>query len=193
MSVPGVHLGADLEVGVPGIGEVDTAIDLGLLASKKDLIAMENRIIRNANSPFFERVVAAFSGISAAGAPPPALGFKVYDVPDGMKFILTKFICWGDAHNPSSGGVYNNAAAWGGLFHGVAAPAALADFWPEPEASTFQVLPYTREYGWDTGPEWRQNDNVYFQMVAPPATENITVLLFGFLASLKSKKVLESG
>jgi len=185
------QVGADLEASLGGV-ELDAAIQLGL-ATKDDLKKMENNIVRNLNAPFFERVVAAFSGVSVAGAPPPALGFKVYDVPDGMKFVLTKFIAWGDAHTPASGGVYTNAASWAGLFHGQASAANLADFWPYPEASNAQVLPYTKEYGWDVGPEFRQNDNVFFQIVAPPATENITILLFGFLASLRSRKVLLGG
>ena len=157
-----------------GNKSVVVGADFGVdLMTKRDL----ERAIAKMN-PYRRKILAAQSGIVK---PDGTLQFRVYDVPDNFIFTLGKFIVWGDAHNPSSGGVYTNAAAWGGLFHGAAGAANLADFWPHPEASTFQVLPWTQDYGALQAPEFRPPDNVVFSGVGFPAGENITVLLFGQL------------
>lgn len=152
--------------------DVDAAVSLEL-ATKADIVAA----IRAAN-PYNRKIFAGQSAIVPASG---VLQFRVYDVPDNYIFTLGKFIVWGDAHNPSSGGVYTNAAAWAGLFHGNPSPANLAEFWPKPEASTFQVYPYTYEYGDLPAPEFRPPDNVQFQGTGLQVGENITVMVFGSL------------
>ena len=143
--------------------------------SKQDLEAALKKID---DQNFRRKILAANSGIVAANG---IATFRVFDVPDNYIFSLGKFIAWSDARNPSTGGVYTNAAAWCGLFHGAASPGNLADFWPYPEASTGQVLPYTHEYGALQAPEWRPPDNVTFQGVGLAVGENITVICFGLL------------
>lgn len=161
--------------------EVDVDAAIGLeLATKADIEKLARR-----ETPYRKKTVQGFSGITDATG---KVAFRVYDIPDGMRFQLAKFIAWGDAHNPSTGSVYSNAAAWCGLFHGVAAPVNLADFWPYPEAATGQVLPYTKEYSEFQAPEWRVPDNVVFQIVGGPVTENVTILLFGMLEELDQRK-----
>jgi hypothetical protein len=154
--------------------DVGAKILLGLSGLRNDLASAAAKLER----PFCRKVFNAFSGVVKADG---TLQFKVWDVPDGMKFNLGKFIVWGDAHNPSTGGVYANAAAWAGLFHGAPGAANLADFWPYPEAASGQVLPYTREYGSLQAPEFRAPDNVFFYGTGFPVGENITVLLFGLM------------
>lgn len=156
--------------------DVDGAVSLEL-ATKKDIAAA----IRRAN-PYRRKIMAGNSAIVPAGG---IVQFRVYDIPDNYIFTLGKFICWGDAHNPSSGGIYTNAAAWCGLMHGNPSPANLADFWPFPEASSFQILPYTKEYGELQAPEWRPPDNVQFYGAGMPVGENITVMLYGELKEVK--------
>lgn len=155
--------------------EVDASIDLEL-ATKKDL----ERLFRE-NHPYCRKIAVGNSGLVNANG---NANFRVYDVPDGYTFKLGKFICWGDNHNPSSGSVYTNAAAWCGLFHGSGGAANLADFWPKPEASTYQILPYTDDYGEFQAPEWRSPDNVWFYGTGLTVGENITVLLFGLLEAV---------
>lgn len=163
-----IALGADVEV------DIATSDDIRrIIREEKDI------------KTYTERIVAIFSGVTDASG---KASFKVYDIPDGMTFFLYKFIVWGDAHNPSTGGVYTNAAAWGGIFHGQPSPVNLADFWPVPEAANGQVLPFTKEFGDPSAPEFRQNDNVYFQLVGGPVAENITVLAFGELRALATRR-----
>lgn len=149
----------------------DFAIDL---ASKQDLAKMLKD-----SQPYRRKIMAGNSGIVNAQG---IASFRVFDVPDNFIFSMGKFIAWGDAHAPNTASVYTNAAAWGGLFHGQPGQANLAEFWPYPEASTGQVLPFTHEYGALQAPEWRPPDNIYFQGVGLTVGENITILLFGLLS-----------
>ena len=159
--------------------EVDVDAGIALeLASKTDLEGMFTKLGKKID-PYRRKILAGNSAIVPASG---VVQFRVYDVPDNFVFTLGKFVVWGDAHNPSSGGIYTNAGAWGGLFHGNPSPANIAEFWPKPEASTFQILPYTYEYGAFQAPEWRPPDNVQFQGTGFPVGENITVLLFGLLS-----------
>lgn len=163
-----IALGADVEV------DIATTDDI-------------RRIIREESDikTYTERIVAIFSGVTDGTG---KAAFRVFDVPDGMTFFLYKFIVWGDAHSPATGGVYTNAAAWAGIFHGQPSPVNLADFWPVAEASTGQVLPFSKEYGDPSAPEFRQNDNVYFQIIGGPVVENITVIAFGELRALAARR-----
>lgn len=147
----------------------DFAIDL---ATKADLKAITDQQYRR-------KILAGNTGIVNGNG---VATIKAFDVPDNFIFSLGKFIVWGDAHNPSTGSVYTNAAAWGGLFHGSPSPSTLAEFWPKPEAATGQVIPYTYDYGALQAPEWRPPDNVMFQGVGLTVGENVTVLLFGLLS-----------
>lgn len=160
-------------------------LELDLSASIGDIVRREmDAAIHPLFGPQSERIVAIFSGQVGAGG---GVGFRVYDVPDGKTFMLYKYICWDDAKNPSTGAVYSNAAAWCGIFHGIPGAANLADFWPKPEAATGQVLPFTWEFNDKNGPEFRQNDIVYFQGVGLPVGDNITLLIFGDLIDLAGR------
>jgi len=168
-------LGVDLEFGA----ELD-------LVTKADLQRELKNLRHDLSAPYRERVMYANGAVSPAAGP---WNVRVADIPDGKTFILTKYMVWSNAQNPGSGSIYTAAGSWGGLFHGnQPSPAQLADFWPFPEASTFQVLPYTKEFGFDTGPEWRQNDNIFAQIVVPPPSVNITVICFGWLLDLQQRR-----
>lgn len=154
--------------------ELEAEFDLGfeLATSRKAL----DRISKLLEKPYSEKVFAAFSGqTNGAGL----AGFRVYDIPDGKTFFLYKLIQWADGYTPAA--PFANVNAWSGLYHGQASPASLADF--APYNSGGQLFPLTAEYG-DGAPEFRQNDNVYFQVIAGPANTNITVMLFGELRDL---------
>ena len=161
--------------------EVEVAADVALeLATKHDIEALREELRR----PYHEGVMAAYSAVVSGGV----ASFRVFDVPDGMKFDLRKVIAWGDSHNPSTGGVYTNAAAWCALFHGQPGAANIAEFWPYPEASNGQVLPYTREYAKGIL-QWKAPDNVWFYGTGLTNGENVTCFVFGELMESRRNAV----
>jgi hypothetical protein len=165
--------------------EAGLGIDVGIdLVTKADLQDELKKFRHDLSEPYKQRLSGVGnSAISPASGP---FNLRVYDVPDGKTLLVTRFIVWGDLHTPGSGagGVYSAAGAWGGIFHGNQSPVNLADFWPDPSGSSAVVLPYTRDYGWDNALEFRQVDNVTLQITVPPANENITCLLYGWLVDL---------
>lgn len=162
--------------------EVDASVDLDLMIRR----AVRDEMNRD-KKPYSERIMIGFQGQVALVGGVQTARFRVYDVPDGMTFLLYKFITWDDAHNPSTGSVYTNAAAWCGIFHGIDSPATIADFWPKAEASTGQVLPFSWEYNDKNAPEFRQNDNVFFAGYGLESGHNISLLGWGDLISLKGR------
>lgn len=288
--------------------DVDFAARAGL-ATKKDL---ETMIRRMTHKPYRRRnIPAIFSGVVNAQG---IASFRVFDVPDGMKYEVERYIVWGDNHSPGSGGTYSgttqtnvdnsatgaataiaatlaaaagattyitgfevtgtgatagstivvtvtgilggtlsyelaipagvgtpinplivefpspipasalntaivvnvpsfgagntNAAvtahgfqqttvnAWAGIFHGLPSPVNIADFFPMPEASTGQVLPYLKEFNGFNAPLFMAPDNIVFQLVGGPVGENITCLCFGTLSEINDddrKRVPKKG
>lgn len=162
--------------------ELDASIDLDLMIRKAVSDEMDRKL-----RPYSERIMIAFQGQVASVNGVQTARFRVFDVPDGMTFLLYKFIAWDDAHNPSTGSVYTNAAAWCGIFHGIDSPATLADFWPKAEASTGQVLPFSWEYNDKNCPEFRQNDNVFFAGYGLENNHNISLLGWGDLIAMKGR------
>lgn len=158
-----VSVSADIELELATKGDLDDAI-AGL---KRDL-----------NRPYRERVFAAYSGKTDGNG---NVGIRVYDVPDGMTFFVRKLIQWADGFTPAS--AFASAAGWTGLFHGNQPSAVnLADYAPYLPGG--QIFPLTAEYS-DDVIEFRQNDNVFFNVFSGPVNTNVTVMLFGELRSLR--------
>lgn len=161
--------------------ELDVSAEI--VASLGSRLDQLQAAIERLQRPYCRSILAAKGGAVSAGG---AVQFAVFDVPDKMKFTLRKFILWGDNHNPSTGSVYNNPAAWCGLFHGQPSNVNLADFFPYPEAANGQVIPYTKEYARDII-VWESPDNVQFSGVGLPAGENVTCFVFGDLEEATKK------
>jgi hypothetical protein len=170
--------------------ELDFAAELGIdLATKDDVMSMFDRLDRKKMDvgKYRQQIFAADSRITTAAG---ACGFRVYDVPDGMQFYPSRYIIWSDAHNPSTGGCFQSATCYGGIYHGIASPVNLADYFPPPsggisESATPNIIPYYKEFNRHDSPEFQAPDNVFFGLVNGPVTTNVTCLLYGWLEELR--------
>lgn len=165
--------------------ELDVAAAIGVdLATKGDI---ESFVKKYAEEKYRQQILAAFSGITDGTG---KVGFKVYDVPDGMLFYPSRYMIWSDAHNPSTGGCFQSTSCYGGIYHGIASPVNLADYFPPPsgglgEATTPNIIPYYKEFNRHDSPEFQAPDNVYFGLFNGPVTTNITCILYGWLEEIR--------
>jgi hypothetical protein len=160
--------------------ELEVEGSLGIeLATLDDMKEMHNQYLEAAKVPYYERVQYTQQGLTDATG---NLGLRVYDVPDGKTFFLYKLIQWADGFTPAK--IFASANGWTGIFHGNQPSAAnLADFAPYTPGN--QIFPLTAEYNETAAPEFRQNDNLFFQVNAGPISTNISVLIFGELRDLR--------
>src|SRR5689334_20817588 len=105
--------------------DLDFVASLGL-ATKDDV----QTILKEAKrEKFRQQILAADSRVTTAAG---NAGFRVYDIPDGMLFYPSRYMIWSDAHNPSTGGCFQSVSCYGGIYHGLASPVNLADYFPPP-------------------------------------------------------------
>lgn len=165
--------------------ELDLAAEIGVdLATKADI---EKALEKIGRSKYRQQILAADSRVTNAAG---AVGFRVFDVPDGMLFYPSRYVVWSDAHNPSTGGCFQSVSCWGGIYHGIASPINLADYFPPPsgglgEATTPNIIPYYKTFNGHDTPEFQAPDNVYFGLVNGPVTTNITCILYGWLEEIR--------
>lgn len=162
-------------------------VDISKFATKDDLLAFGDRLAKQLGDSYRQQILAAQSALTNAGG---NVGFRVYDIPDGMQFYPSCYIIWSDAHNPSTGGNFQSTSCYGGIYHGIASPINIADYFPPPsgglgEAATPNILPYIKRFGKHDSPEFQAPDNVFFGLVNGPATTNITCILYGWLEEVK--------
>lgn len=92
-----------------------------------------------------------------------------------------------------TGSTFQSTNCYGGIYHGIASPVSLADFFPPPsgglsEASSPNVLPYYKEFNKHDSPEFQAPDNVYFGIFNGPPTTNITCIVYGWMEEIREGK-----